>query len=460
MPKTFAPLILFGAVALLAACVPAPTPTPRPTATPIATALPPTATSLPATPTATPALPPSATPAPVAGTPSPTMTAPPTGTPAPTSTPPPSATPTAQSPPPSPTPPPPELPAITLRLVADGFDEPVYLTQANDGSNRLFVVERHGKIRVIQDGQVQLESFLDIDGRVGSESREQGLLSLAFHPDFANNRLLFVNYTDNNGDTVIARYQTTPDGRRVDPATARTLLTIPQPFDNHNGGQLQFGPQDGYLYIGAGDGGAGGDPQGNGQNLATLLGKMLRIDVDVGEPYAVPANNPFVNNPTARSEIWAYGLRNPWRFSFDRRTGDVYIADVGQDRFEEIDFEPAGGAGGLNYGWAIMEGAHCFQSDDCDRTGLVLPIAEYGREGGCSVTGGYVYRGSRFPTLEGIYFYADFCSGKIWGLRAGAAPRELLETGLNISSFGQDDAGEVYVIDLGGGVYRLQQAGE
>jgi glucose/arabinose dehydrogenase len=353
------------------------------------------------------------------------------------------------------------IPAIRLELVADGLNQPTYLTHAGDESGRLFVVERSGKVRIIQDGELQLDSFMDIDHLVGSRASEQGLLSLAFHPNFRDNRLLFVNYTNTEGDTVIARYQATADRRGVDLATANILLTIPQPFANHNGGQLQFGP-DGYLYIGTGDGGSANDPLGNGQNLNVLLGKMLRLDVDSGDSYTIPADNPFVNNPDARPEIWAFGLRNPWRFSFDRLTGDMYIADVGQNAFEEIDYEPAGSGGGFNYGWSIMEGFHCLSRSDCDQTGLILPIAEYSHQQGCSVTGGYVYRGNQFPALDSVYLYADFCSGKIWGLRLGGEPVELsempsgvLDTDLPISSFGEDETGEVYLVSFQGEVYRV-----
>ncbi|RME42993.1 MAG: glucose dehydrogenase [Caldilineae bacterium] len=347
-----------------------------------------------------------------------------------------------------------QLPPIALRPFANGFDEPVYLTHAGDGTGRLFVVERRGTIRVLEEGEVQPEPFLDIRPLVGSKGREQGLLSVAFHPDFAANGRLFVNYTDTNGDTVIAEYRARPGGSRADPATARVLLTLSQPYSNHNGGQLQFGP-DGNLYIGTGDGGAANDPHGNGQNPSALLGKMLRLNVDFGEPYTVPADNPFVDAPGFRPEIWAVGLRNPWRFSFDRQTGDLYIADVGQNLYEEVDFVAAGSPGGLNFGWNLMEGRHCFQAEACRTEGLTLPIAEYGHEDGCSITGGYVYRGEAYPALDGVYLYADFCSGKVWGLRPGGENRLLLQTSLNISSFGEDETGEVYAVDLGGGIYRV-----
>jgi len=456
-------LLLLAMLALISACAP-PQTTPAPVEStlvdqPTQAAMPPAATSttraLTATPTPTPIA--TATATAEAGPistqtatriSSPTATV--TATPSPT-LPPPTATPTASL---TPTPRA-SIPPIALNLIAAEFDQPVYVTHANDGSGRLFVVERHGKVRVMQAGQVQTESFLDIDPLVGSKSNEQGLLSLAFHPQFHQNRQLFVNYTDNDGHTVVARYETTPDSLAVDLATAQIILTIDQPFPNHNGGQLQFGP-DGQLYIGTGDGGAANDPRENAQNGRLLLGKMLRINIDLGHPYVVSADNPFAISAEVRPEIWALGLRNPWRFSFDRLTGDLYIADVGQGEIEEINYEAAGGPGGLNYGWDIMEGLHCFTERNCDTAGLTLPIAEYSHaEGGCAVTGGYVYRGSAYPALNGLYLYGDFCSGKIWGLRVGDRPTLLLDSELSISSFGEDEAGEVYLVDLQGAIYQL-----
>ncbi len=263
--------------------------------------------------------------------------------------------------------------------------------------------------------------FLDISDRVESGSSERGLLSVAFHPDYAENGRFFVNYTNKDGDTVISRFQVTADPNVADAATETILLTIPQPFPNHNGGQLQFGP-DGYLYVGMGDGGAAADPQGNGQNEGTLLGAMLRLDVDgvsAEANYAVPADNPFINSE-GRNEIWATGVRNPWRFSFDRLTGDLFIADVGQNIWEEVNFQPANSSGGENYGWDIMEGMHCFSDDACDSSGTVLPIYDYQHENGrCSITGGYVYRGQQFPALTGNYFFGDYCTGEIWALAPG-----------------------------------------
>jgi glucose/arabinose dehydrogenase len=347
-------------------------------------------------------------------------------------------------------------PKVALKLISEALDQPLYVTHAGDNSGRIFVVEKVGQIVILRDGQPAAEPFLDISDRVGSSSSEQGLLSVAFHPQFAQNGRLFVNYTDRNGDTVISRFQA--EGDRADPASETVLLKIDQPFPNHNGGLALFGP-DGYLYIGMGDGGSAGDPQGNGQNLKALLGKMLRLDVDNGDPYGIPPNNPWPSDDQARPEVWAYGLRNPWRFSFDRKTGDLYIADVGQNQYEEIDFQPAASRGGENYGWNTMEGQHCFRADSCDSSGLVMPIAEYDHSLGCSITGGYVYRGAAFPRLQGLYFYGDYCSGRLWALSQPTSGRwqqhDLLQTPLRISSFGEDQAGELYITDLNGGLYQL-----
>ena len=376
-------------------------------------------------------------------------------------------------------------PNIALTHTVGGFSQPLHITHAGDGSGRLFVVEKAGVIRIVQNGSLQPTPFLSIAGRVGSSGGEQGLLSVAFPPDYASKGYFYVDYTDVNGDTVVSRFYVSGDPDVADPASERVILTVDQPYANHNGGQLAFGP-DGYLYISLGDGGSGGDPQGNGQNPATLLGNILRIDVEPAPPappvfsathwlyfplimsqggaglaYDIPPTNPFTQTAGYRDEIWAWGLRNPWRFSFDRGTGDLYIGDVGQNAYEEIDFQPAASAGGENYGWAIMEGAHCYPSGPCDSTGLVLPVAEYGHSLGCSVTGGVVYRGPD-PDLQGIYFYGDYCSGRIWGLvQEGEtwSTQVLTDTGLNIASFGEDEVGNVYVTDFGGGgVYQLGEA--
>jgi len=351
---------------------------------------------------------------------------------------------------------PPFPPSITLTRVAQGLRSPVTIASAADGSGRLFVLERKGTVRIVRQGVVAAVPFLDISKEVRSIGSEQGLLGIAFPPDFARSRVFYVYYTNRTGigNTVVARFAVGSDPDRADPASRRELLRIVQPFPNHNGGQLAFGP-DGYLYIGTGDGGAGGDPFGNGQKRDTLLGKILRIDVrgSGSDPYRIPASNPFGN------EVWAYGLRNPWRFSFDRASGELYLADVGQNLVEEIDFQPAGAGAGANYGWNLMEGSSCFAKPGCDKRGLTLPIAQYRHgKGDCSVTGGYVYRGG-IAALKGIYFYGDFCSGRIWGLRrngAGWETRLIKDTGLAISSFGEDESGELYLADYAGGaVYRI-----
>ena len=359
--------------------------------------------------------------------------------------------------------PPADPAAVSLALdpFADGLDSPLFLTHAGDGSGRVYVVEQPGRVILLDAEGGGRETYLDIVERIDSGG-ERGLLGLAFHPEFPSNGRFFVNYTDLNGDTVVSEFS--GDAGIADPASERVLLTIEQPFPNHNGGDICFGP-DGYLYIATGDGGSGGDPFGNGQSLATHLGKMLRIDVDAGDPYAVPTDNPFVGQDGALPEIWSYGLRNPWRFAFDRQTGELYIGDVGQGAWEEIDYQPAG-EGGRNYGWNTMEGPACFGRSDCDQSGLTVPITAYGRDEGSTVTGGYVYRGAGQPALAGIYFFADFGSGRIWGFPASAATSasiemtELLQTDLSIASFGEDEAGELYVVDLGGAVYRLAGTAE
>jgi glucose/arabinose dehydrogenase len=341
----------------------------------------------------------------------------------------------------------PDANAYQWQQLVSGLVRPVDLQP--DGSGQLFIVEKVGRIRIFQDGQVLGQPFLDISERVGSRGNEQGLLGLVFHPQYAQNGRFFVNYTDNNGDTVIARYQVSSDPNLADPASEVKLLGIDQPFANHNGGVLTFGP-DGYLYAGLGDGGAAGDPLGNAQKTDVLLGKILRIDVDSAEPYAVPSDNPFGN------EVWAYGLRNPWRMSFDKQTGDLYIGDVGQGAWEEIDYLPTGSPGGINFGWDLREGAHDYEGSGSPE--LTDPIAEYSHaEGGCSVTGGYVYRGS-MPEWNGIYLYGDYCTGFIWGLIGaddGLQKQQLFDLSVTITSFGQDQNGEIYLLSDDGAVYRL-----
>jgi glucose/arabinose dehydrogenase len=350
-------------------------------------------------------------------------------------------------------------PQVVLEPVASGLTHPVSITHAGD--SRLFITLQDGRI-VIDDGtQILAEPFLDIRSLVRSGG-EQGLLSVAFHPRYQENGLFYVDYTDVNGNTVVAHYRvSSSDPNVADPTSREPVLAVQQPFANHNGGQLQFGP-DGYLYIGMGDGGSGGDPGNRAQNLGVLLGKLLRIEVDADAGYTVPPSNPFLSTAGAEPEIWARGLRNPWRFSFDRATGDLWIADVGQGDWEEIDFQPATSVGGENYGWRRMEGTHCYNPPSgCNDGTLVLPLIEYGHTGGaCSVTGGYVYRGAQYPRLAGTYIYGDYCSGRIWGGTRDAdgalLPSVLLDSGFFISTFGQDANGEVYVADYGGGkIYRI-----
>lgn len=348
-------------------------------------------------------------------------------------------------------------------ILTQGLEKITFLTHAFD--SRLFVLEQIGRIRIIENNQLIPEPFLDITDRVGSVSSEQGLLGLAFHPDYATPGAagegnFFVNYTDYSGNTHISRFSVLPDNaNRADPRSEVDYLTLEQPNPNHNGGSLAFGP-DGYLYAGLGDGGSANDPLGAGQRLNTLLGKVLRLDVDAAvEEYTIPTDNPFVGNQDALPEIWAYGLRNPWRLSFDRMTGDFYIADVGQNMWEEVNFQPANSPGGENYGWVIMEGNHCFSSNSCDQSGLVLPIFEYDHSQGCSVTGGYVYRGQLYPEMSGNYFLSDYCSGIIWRLFPDGntwLADPLLDTDLIISSFGEDVNGEIYALNYwNGGIYRL-----
>jgi glucose/arabinose dehydrogenase len=349
-------------------------------------------------------------------------------------------------------------PVITLEPVANGLPNLVSVTHAGD--SRLFITLQSGLVMIHDGTHVLPQPFLDVRSLVTSGG-ERGLLSIAFHPDYAQNGFFYVNYTNLSGNTVVARYSVSPlDPNRADPSSALPILAITQPFSNHNGGQLQFGP-DGYLYIGMGDGGSGGDPGNRAQNLNDLLGKMLRIDVDSGSTYAIPPSNPFAGQAGVRPEIWSYGLRNPWRFSFDRATGDLWIADVGQGTWEEIDFQPVTSIGGENYGWRRMEGTHCFNpSSNCNPGTLVLPVIEYDHGVGCSVTGGYVYRGTRNPRLAGQYIYGDYCTGRIFGATRNASgtvtTSPLIDVSFNISTFGEDVAGEVYVGDYSNGIlYRF-----
>lgn len=353
---------------------------------------------------------------------------------------------------------PPGAASIGVGRIVDGLQAPVFLT-APPSDSRLFVIEQPGRVRIVRDNQLQPAPFLDITSRVGSGG-ERGMLGLAFHPDYATNGWFYVDYTDTSGNTRVERYTVSADPSVADASSAKLILTVAQPFANHNGGMLLFGP-DGMLYIGLGDGGSAGDPQGNGQNRGSLLGSILRIDVDGGDPYAIPAGNPFIGAAGARGEIWARGLRNPWRFAFDRTGGALYIGDVGQGRYEEIDVIP-GTMAGANFGWNVMEGMHCYPSGtSCNATGFVAPAIEYDHGAGCSVTGGYVYRGS-IAALRGLYFYGDYCGGWVRSFRAGTAGvTEWTEWQFGnigrILSFGEDAAGELYVLTDAGVVYRIVQ---
>ncbi|MBX3071075.1 MAG: PQQ-dependent sugar dehydrogenase [Thermomicrobiales bacterium] len=350
---------------------------------------------------------------------------------------------------------------FSLSLLVEGLDKPVFMVDPNDGSGRFLVVDQTGQILIWRDGAIEPTPWLDLSDRVSGGS-EQGLLGLALHPSFAENGRLFVHYTDVNGNTLVERYEQASDNPdQVDTSTAFRVLSVEQPASNHNGGMMAFGP-DGYLYIGLGDGGSQGDPSGNGQNLGVLLGKILRLDMDSdpGEGgYLIPTDNPFTAVFSARGEIWATGLRNPWRFSFDRATGDLWIADVGQNSYEEINVQPAG-IGGQNYGWSLAEGFSCYNDPQCEsNSNLTWPVFAYGRDVGISVTGGYVYRGAGIPSLDGVYFFGDYGTGYIWLLASNGdgtySASEPVPTELNISSFAEDANGELYVIDLNGSIYRI-----
>jgi glucose/arabinose dehydrogenase len=374
-------------------------------------------------------------------------------------------------------------PAIEVVPVVNGLSSPVHITNAGDGSNRLFAVERVGNIRIVKDSALLETPFLDIRDRVKSGG-EEGLLSVAFPPDYATKGHFYVYYTNLNGDNQVSRFYVSADLDVADPSSEELILYLDHPvYTNHNGGQLAFGP-DGYLYISTGDGGGGGDPDENGQNPASLLGKILRIDVEFTPPelstnvvflpmlirtdgvppsdgpYRIPVDNPLLGTPGYRGEIWALGLRNPWRFSFDRVTGDLYIGDVGQASWEEVDFQPVTSTGGENYGWNEMEGTHCYLPN-CDPTGLTLPVYEYPTHelGSCSITGGFVYRGGDHPDMQGIYIFADYCNGNISGLQLDGSiwqDQLLLDTNVSISSFGEDEAGELYLADLSSGtIYQI-----
>jgi len=353
---------------------------------------------------------------------------------------------------------------LTLSRIVGGLSQPVRVTNAGDGSGRLFIVEKPGRIRIHKNGTLLTTPFLDISSSV-SKGSEQGLLGLAFHPAYETNGRFYINYTNSGGDTVIREYRrssTNPD--RANGSSGRTILVIDQPYSNHNGGNIAFGP-DGYLYAGTGDGGSAGDPGNRAQSTSSMLGKMLRIDVDGtsgSRQYRIPSSNPYVGR-TGLDEIWSRGLRNPWGWSFDRATGALWIGDVGQNRYEEINRSAATSSGAgraANYGWRVMEARSCYSpSSGCNTSGKVLPITYYSHSFGCSVTGGNVYRGSAYPILHGGYFFGDYCSGRIWSISAAAASPasrvQHLDTSLLISSFGESESGELYLTDLGGSLQRL-----
>jgi glucose/arabinose dehydrogenase len=360
----------------------------------------------------------------------------------------------------------PPLPAgpvsVALLQVTSGLSTPLYVTAPPGDTARIFIVEKTGAIRIVKNGSLLPAPFLDIGSQV-SGGGEQGLLGLAFDPAYVTNGRFVVHYTDAAGNTRVSTFtRSSGDPDLADPGSEQIILTAEQPFPNHNGGQLLFGP-DGNLYLGLGDGGAEGDPQGRGQDLTDLLGSILRLDIRTTSPYAIPADNPFAGRLDARPEIWSYGLRNPWRFSFDRASGDLYIGDVGQSAWEEVDVSPASDGAGkaTNFGWNIMEGKHCYAKASCDQTGLTLPVLEYGHGPGCSITGGYVYRGAAIPALQGYYFYGDYCGGWVRSFRyqGGEAVDEFqwptLAPGGLITSFGEDAAGELYITSADGRVFRI-----
>ena len=362
--------------------------------------------------------------------------------------------------------------ALSTERIAAGLSRPLFATAPPGDTIRLFVLEQYtAQIKILKGGVALASPFLDINNLVSDSGSERGLLGLVFHPSYETNGYFYVNYTNNAGDTVVARYSVSANPDVANPNSALILITISQPYSNHNGGMLAFGPLDGYLYIALGDGGSAGDPENRAQNDGTLLGKLLRIDVDSAQPYGIPPDNPFIGPGDPLDEIWAKGLRNPWRFSFDSLTGDLYIADVGQNTYEEIDFQPALSTGGENYGWRLTEGNHCYNPPSgCDPGGLTYPIHEYIHGGNpfrCSVTGGYVYRGSVITGLQGTYFFADFCSSQLWSFRYdGVTLTSFTDrtaeldpgSGLSIdsiTSFGEDGSGEIFIVDLDGDIFKL-----
>jgi glucose/arabinose dehydrogenase len=339
---------------------------------------------------------------------------------------------------------------VRLAAVARGLSRPLFVTQPPGEDSRLFVVEQGGTVRIVRGGQLVTTPFLDLTSELDSSAGERGLLGLAFAPDYATSGLFYVAHTAPGPAGVVRRFRVSADPNRADPGSGELVLSMADPAGNHNGGMIAFGP-DGYLWIGTGDGGSAGDPWDNAQNPNSLLGKMLRIDVAT-RPYRIPAGNPWADRPGARPELWAIGLRNPWRFSFDRVTGELWVGDVGQFQWEEIDVEDPRRGGGLNYGWRTLEARHCYSpKSGCDAAGLHLPVYEYGHDRGCSVTGGYVYRGQAIAGLRGHYLFSDYCRGTVWALsrpaEGGAAVALLLESQRSISSFGEDNRGELYLCD-------------
>lgn len=346
--------------------------------------------------------------------------------------------------------------SLTLQEVASGLNSPVYVTSP-PGDARLFIVEQPGRIRIVANGQLLTTPFLDIVSRVGSGG-ERGMLSVAFHPQYASNGFFYVYFTGTDGAIRVERFTVSANANQANAASAKVILAVPHPRGNHNGGLAMFGP-DGMLYLGLGDGGGGGDPDLNGQNINSVLGKILRIDVNSGEPYGIPSGNPFATRTDARREIWAYGLRNPWRFAFDQSTGGLYVADVGQNALEEINVVAAARPQ-VNYGWNITEGSSCYNASTCNKQGIELPMLEYGHTGNqCSVTGGFVYRGSAMPELAGVYFYADYCAGWIKSFTFNGSASDQRDWNLgaigNITSFGEDSSRELYITSSNGRVYKL-----
>ncbi len=361
----------------------------------------------------------------------------------------------------------PSASSFVLTPLDAAFTYPLHAASAGDETGRLFVVEQAGRIEIIDNGTLLATTFIDLSAVVSQDIlsgySERGLLGLAFHPDFEENGEFFVNYTRrSDGGSVVARYRVSESDPNVaDPGSEEILLTLDQPYPNHNGGHLAFGP-DGYLYIAFGDGGAANDPLLTGQDPTDWYGSILRIDVDNGAPYGIPDTNPFADGALGAPEVWAYGLRNAWRFSFDRATQDVYIADVGQNIWEEVNFVAADEAGGQNFGWNAFEGAHPFASNDAPRN-MTYPAVEYShREGGCSITGGYVYRGDAIPDLQGVYFFGDYCTGLIWGAYRDASgtwqKTVLYDLDMQLSSFAEDETGELYVVGYGGTIYQFAPA--